>query len=273
MITSCPNCGGPFQAAHEQVGSQVLCPHCQQVVTVPPEGAVYAAGPRVSTGQGSGDGLAAAALILGICAILPGLGFLTALVGVILGIIALTLSTRRKTMAWAGIVLSVLLSVGWLVAGGLGIRYAFRHAQNEACMSSLREISNGIAAYQADHGVMPPDLDNAIASGHLYPYALDCPFGPVEPWHYATHATPATTQGATAPVVHYDSDYFYHPAAAGAPPGTIIACDFRSNHPDGARNVLFADGHVEQMDEPTFQQAMNEAHNAAFAAALLAEDH
>jgi len=49
---------------------------------------------------------------------------------------------------------------------------------------------------------------------------------------------------------------------------TIIACDYRDNHPRDGRNVLTYDGAVRKMSEAEFQAELAKPYNAAFAAAL-----
>jgi prepilin-type processing-associated H-X9-DG protein len=43
---------------------------------------------------------------------------------------------------------------------------------------------------------------------------------------------------------------------AGDSPGSVLVFERKENHPRHGRNVLFVDGHVEQMDEGRFQKAL-----------------
>ncbi|MFC7647078.1 DUF4190 domain-containing protein [Streptosporangium lutulentum] len=88
-----------------------------------PGGMPYPAGPGGPPMRGQGGGLGTASLVLGIVSVLLlvacGIGLLTAVVGLILGIVAVVKHSNRGR-AWAGIILSVLtmiiaaVFVGWL---------------------------------------------------------------------------------------------------------------------------------------------------------------
>jgi prepilin-type processing-associated H-X9-DG protein len=204
-------------------------------------------------------------LILGILFFVPFAG----LVAIILGIIALVKGTRRKGMAIAGIILPVLvlpLLISILLPSLSRTRGL---AQQAACKANLNAIGKSIRIYQADNkDVMPPSFDVLMAEDYFVsPQILRCPAVEAE-------SNVATAQpGSTGDLIHYETDYFYRPVDSAASPDSIIACDYRSNHPDGVRNVLFADGSVARMDEPDFQRSLGEPQNVDFAAALQAEDH
>ena len=70
------------------------------------------------------NGLAIAALVLGIVSFIPvfPLGLLTAPVGLILGIVALRKRRPGQGMAVAGVIVSAVMLVFWLVAGSQILR-------------------------------------------------------------------------------------------------------------------------------------------------------
>jgi len=103
-----------------------------------------------------GAGLAIAALVLGICGIIPLLGIAPAIAGIILGIVALALGTRGKGMAVAGIIVGFLAGVGvnllLVVAIGLPqIARARDMAGRARCGVNLHNIGLAIAMYSEDH--------------------------------------------------------------------------------------------------------------------------
>ena len=108
-------------------------------------------------------------------------------------------------------------------------------ARGAACMGNLHNIGLGMAMYKIDHGgAMPETLDE------LYPVYLET----VQTFLCPGDKRPMTIGGGISSSYHF----------VGAVPGairradTIVAYDKAGNHP-GRRNCLFADGHVERVDD------------------------
>jgi len=215
---------------------------------VPPSGAQsqHAVHPR------PGSSLPVAALILGLCGIVPFLGVLAGLTGVILGIVSLAKGAGRNGMAVTGIITGLVLpTIGTATLMVAVLVPALGHAREVAkralCGSHLNCIGKGMVMYGAENGdAYPPDLDLLVESGMVTPKMLQCP----------------STDGSRK------VDYFYlPPAQPNASAKTLVACDLAGNHKDG-RNVLYAAGNVKWRSEQVFQAELANPLNAAFAAAL-----
>lgn len=197
-----------------------------------------------------GKGLAIAALILGLVGLIPVIGALPALVGIILGIVALAAKKPGKGMAITGIVagvLGVLLGIGGLV---YGLNIAVSKANQAACAGNLNSVYKGIVLYQQNYDqAYPADFETLIKD---------------IPLHWAFQCQAAQRSGSSK-----QFDYFYL-APTGINPdfNTIVACDYKDNHPDQTRNVLYAGGNVARRTEAAFQAELSQPYNAAFAAAL-----
>lgn len=104
-----PSAVGPYQPAQGAAGPYQPPPYPPPGAPAYPGAAPYPAYP--GEGRRQGDGLGTAALVLGIVAIVSliacGLGVLVAIVGLVVGIIALA-KKSGPGRAWAGIALSVL---------------------------------------------------------------------------------------------------------------------------------------------------------------------
>ena len=197
-----------------------------------------------------GKGLAVAALVLGLVGLIPVLGVIPAILGVVLGIVALAKKTPGKGMATGGLITGALGLVITPVCLVALIVPAYNHAlettRRANCMSNLKGMGTALALYTQSHeNEYPQNLDLLIKNGES-PKLFKCP---------------SCTQ-------HREFDYFYVAPAKDAPATTIVACDFKDNHKGDMRNVLYMDGHVSMLKEPAFQQAMADPENAAFAAAL-----
>jgi hypothetical protein len=196
-----------------------------------------------------GGGLAVAALVLGLCSFIPFAGPMLGLTAVILGIVALAQKAVRRGMATAGIVTGaagVLLWTALLVAFILPpVRRAKGLAKQAVCQANLSSIAKGYIIYATEWDTPPLDIDILVSSVGS-PQMFKCP---------------CATSGRA-------SDYFYLAPGADADPQTIIACDFKGNHPDGSRNVARHEGSVSRLTEAEFQAELGQPHNAAFAAAL-----
>ena len=198
------------------------------------------------------NGLAIAALVLGICAWIPFIGALPGLLAVIFGIIVLAKGRPGRRMAIAGIIVSlsaeVLTVLGAVFFWALGPTNTM--AKQAMCGSNLNGIGKAAAIYQAENADAPPPNLSVLVSGKMIgSRGLKCPV-----------CQKAATSG---------SDYFYAPPAANAPPTALVACDFRRNHADGSRNMLCADGTVRLVQtRAQFKAELSKSENAAFAAAL-----
>lgn len=206
---------------------------------------VPAAPPPVAAGRG--DGMAVAALVLGLCSII--LGTVPGLIAIILGIVALAQKTLRRGMAITGIVtgtVGLLLVPALLVSILLpSLGRARSLAKISICSANLNTIGKGYHIYLTEYDAPPADID-ALIGVSLTPAVFKCPC--------AKSGRPA--------------DIFYLPAAMDADPLTIVACDFKGNHPDGSRNVLTNMGTVRALSEAAFQAELSQPYNTAFAAAL-----
>lgn len=191
-----------------------------------------------------GKGLAIASLVLGITSFVV---WITAIFGLILGIISLAKKRPGKGFAIAGIVCSCLspLILGILLPY---LGNAKDLAKQAKCTMNLNALGKGILMYQAENkNNYPADLNSLIKVEHLPPEWLNCPS--------------ATEKGRTC-------DYVYAPPEINAPLSTtVIACDLAGNHKD-VRNVLHVSGSVTRMQEAEFQAALAKPENAAFAAKL-----
>jgi len=192
-------------------------------------------------------GVALAALILGLCGLIPGFGALCALAAIVLGIVALCKQTSRKGMAIAGLVLGLVMPVVQGIAIALTIPAIQRvkgHAERAACASNMRQIGQAIHEYRRFYGAFPESLDELLGEADLLPRHLRCP----------------ACEDSRA------EHYFYLPPEQ-LDRGTMMVCDLAGNH-EGGRNVLFADGHVDWMTPEQFAKALARPANARFAEAL-----
>jgi|GEM_PF-2013676 len=114
------------------------------------------------------SGLAVAALVLGICGIIPLLGIPLGLVGIILGIVALTQNVGGKGLALAGVIVgacgvvfvnTLILAILMPALGG-----ARELAKQAACQANLNMIGKACKLYSA-------------MSQDLYPYPMIAAMG------------------------------------------------------------------------------------------------
>lgn len=195
-------------------------------------------------------GLAIASLVLGLAGLLT--CGLTALVGLILGIVALARigSSRRAGSGFglaiagttvSGVVLLIVPVIALLAAMLMPALSRARFvARRVACKANLHHITIGIGMYRDDHDQRWPE-----SLGELYPEYVESREAFVCP----ADENPMTIEGR---------ECSYHYAGrlpGGVPPMTIILYDKRGNHP-GGRNALFADAHVEWLDEDEFHRRL-----------------
>ena len=199
-------------------------------------------------------GLAIAALVLGICGIIPCLGLPLGLAGLILGIVAMAKKTTLVGLAVGGIVagaVTIVLGQALIVAIMVpSLSHARGLAGRAMCAQNLHSLSIEIAMYSsANEDTYPPDL-RALPHQELGEI-LKCP---------------VADSGR-------EIDYFYlAPTVSEPDDDLIIACDFRDNHRGKGRNVLQADGRVTWMKKAKFQAELALPVNAEFAAALRAAE-
>jgi len=195
-------------------------------------------------------GLAVAALILGICGIIPFIGWLAAIVGIILAIVALTKKTTAKVCAILAIVFAVatpVISVVITIPAVIGARH---RAKQIMCQTNLHAIGQAVSGYAIENKDRFPQHLKDLHPRYLASLKmLKCPSKP-----------------------NKECGYFYFAqerlSNMREPAQTIIACDFRENHGGRGRNVLFADNHIQWMDEKDFQKALRKMQNDKFAEAL-----
>ena len=169
----CPNCNATFEGPDDASATIAQCPKCGAILDLPrgpsaPEGTDAAEAPPVRTPGGppppavapplpvaeqpQSTALATAALVLGLCGIIPVVGLLCGLLALILGIIALAKGQGR--LAVAGIVTGLLLPlfVNGLVLSVLlpTVGFAREAAKRVICGANLNSIGKGIALYQSE---------------------------------------------------------------------------------------------------------------------------
>jgi len=195
--------------------------------------------------------LAVGALILGICGIVPFLGWVLGGAGIVLGIVALAKHAGGKGFAVGGIIAGIVgIVVGQVLAFALLLVPRVREGREGLqCGSNLHAIGEGMAMYWAENqNAYPPDLDVLVRQGKVQREALRCP---------------SVEHGRRC-------DYFYLAPSGGAadvPDDLLVACDLRGNHGQ-RRNVMYAHASVGGRTEAEFQPELAKPINAAFAAAL-----
>jgi prepilin-type processing-associated H-X9-DG protein len=173
---------------------------------------------------------------------------LLALVGIVLGAIALIAKKPGKPMAVTGVILGVVLAAASVTAGVFLYRQSVRIADRVRCISNLHQIAIATVSYSSDNRMrLPPDRKR------LEPY-----LGDSELWK-----CPSAKSGRDCDYVYlFRPDARYHQIRD--PSMAILACDRKGNHREG-RNVAFHDGHSEFMTEERFQARLSEEDNAEFA--------
>ena len=199
-----------------------------------------------------GDSLAFPALAMGIGGLVPVIGCIWGLEGVIVGIIALLRGTNRKRMAQVGILVGImgpLLQVMYAVYDFRTSPHVREPAKRAICGTNLNSIGKAIALYRLENDDAPTRVAAIFAVGHVSQEHFRCP-------------SAESDRGI---------DYFYLPPARPkeADGTTIIACDFKDNHKGEGRNVLYWSFSVQWMTEQDFQAELQKPTNAEFAAALM----
>ena len=228
---------------------------------VPPPVPPAAQYPPVAPVKGS-RAMAGAALGLGISALIPCLGFVPGIIGIILGIVALVKRKAGQGMAIAGIAVGAFgILVGQAIGVGI-LRFSITagrdSAQTAVCQTNVGVIGRSIDMYRQDHdGKYPADLGELVSEDFIPAITLHCPGASDD----AGHSLALKDGGEIS------SNYFYLPPPADADPKTMVLCDYRGNHKDG-RTVLYVDGTVRILEEEAFRSKLILPRNAAFAEAL-----
>lgn len=201
--------------------------------------------PAPSVDVPSGNGKANASVVLGFVGLIPLLGVVTAIVGLILGILGL--KSRDKITAVNGIVLCsvvLLLQVAGLALLVPALGRTQNLARRTAYAANLHLIDKAILIYEEDNAGAPPVSLSALVPGCISnPAKLHCPY-PKDP---------------------AQSDYFYFAPPKDSQP-LLMGCESTKNH--DLRNVLTSDGQIGSMSEAEFQQELAKPENAAFAEAF-----
>ena len=212
-------------------------------------------------GPPPGKGLAKAALALGLCSLIPFVGVFCAILAIIFAFMSMARKGPGRNRAVVGLVVA---SVGVLESAGLMFllvrrqsTYPFGRTTGPSfqvrCGVNLKILGENVALYMAGHDdVPPPDISVLVNSQGMSPEVLECPA--------------AYTPGRP-------SVFVFFPKTGDVPGTTLMACDYRGNHPQGQRVVLRFDGKVVLVKtEAAFQAELARPENAAFAAALRAKE-
>ena len=192
--------------------------------------------------------LSIAALVMGILALIPILGVLCALLGLIFGIVSLAKKRPKPGLAITGIVLSGLgLFVAPSITTAILLPYVNRArvtARRSVSMTRLSGISKSIQLYDAEHNQYPKELSQLVEKAYLGTSTL----------YY-----PGKRELGVA--------YFYLTPAKDAPAETIMACE-KAGFDEEGRNVLFANGSIQWLLNDEFAKTLAKPANAKFAKAL-----
>lgn len=196
----CPSCDQKLSADSSAAGTEVNCPSCTQAIIVPsvtpPPSMQIPPPPRpappppprpiqsqpqmayqpLTPKNGQAVSWAIWSIVLGLIGLIPVIGLATGLIGLVLGIVALTKKTSKKGLAITGI-----------VSGGLAVLFIPIHitvftgqkyiAQTVVCSHNLNQIGKAISSYQLRHGGQYPlNLQELVKEGLLSEKSLTCPF-------------------------------------------------------------------------------------------------
>jgi hypothetical protein len=197
--------------------------------------------------------MAIASLVLGICGILT--CGATALVGLILGIVALLKiggsegRLQGKGLAIGGIVTSsiMLLLVPLTAILIPALSRGRQVTSTGACANNLRNLGYACLAYANDNRDRLPDRFSLIAG----PYLMN---------DFRVFLSPFDTESTEADVrqsVDANSSYVLVPGLRGGGPGNFIAAYSLVGDTEGLHNVLFLDMRVEQLTVEEIENRLN----------------
>jgi serine/threonine protein kinase/HEAT repeat protein len=259
---NCPNCDQRLSIDESGAGAEVTCPNCSQAMIAPgsppvPPKSPFPPTPPMNPAPLSQSpvfqppaprrarGWAIWSLVLALVGLIPILGLVTGVVGLLLGIVALVKQTTSKGIAIAGTVigcvsaLMIPVHLGALSGTMAVARFATGTTQ---CITNLKTVGLAIEEYRGKHGGMyPPDLAALVREGMISKETLRCPL--------------------------HEGEVGY---AYSRPPGRqargIIAWDLHSHKAVGktsvGRKVLEANLAVRFLSEAEFSAAPKAAHFA-----------
>ncbi len=191
--------------------------------------------------------MAVAALVLGALGLIPLLGAIIGLTGIVLAVVVLAARRPGRGLAIGGLVAGIVCTfVAQTAFLMLSLKYAQRMAMESRCSLQMRAIGSGLSMYAMDWYDYYPDnlarVDDYTGAGREL---LVCP----------------------ASGRHAGCDYIYCEPERHAFSQTIVLCDKEPFHPSG-RNVLRVDGHVGRLTEQQFNRELQLPHNLKFAQAF-----
>jgi type II secretory pathway pseudopilin PulG len=208
-----------------------------------------APGPQTPTQT---SGLAIAALVFGILAIIPGLGLLAALVGFILSLVAMASIRKSRgqvggnVLAVIGLVLScvfglfnLLILAAVLIPSLVGARDA---ALQVKAMNDLKQLYMSINMYQVDQGEFPPDLQALYDAGLIEAEQLRNPRNDAPP--------PAPGN------IDAQSDYIYVQGVNLSHGSQAIVAFARPRKNADEVPVVFVDGSVASLPKAEFRDQL-----------------
>ena len=236
---ACPSCRGTI-AAEGAVGTQVRCPLCNEVVTIPTPSAPPAVqGTPAATygappGQPLRQGLAIGSLVCGLAGfVVCGLG---GLVGIVLGIVALV-KANNEPQRYGG----QGLAIGGICAGGMSLimvpllisillpslSRAREQSKRLVCAANMKGIGTSMTIYAHDFGKVPT-FEALVASGELSEKYFLCP-----------------SSDALIGDLHACYELIPDANRLAGQINAVWMYEKPENHGGEGGNVLFTDGHVE----------------------------
>ncbi|HEX4795281.1 MAG TPA: hypothetical protein VH370_15910 [Humisphaera sp.] len=121
-------------------------------------------------------------------------------------------------------------------------------ARRIRCASNLRLIGMALSMYaQDDQGKLPDDLSVLVAREYITPDVLICPASNDE---RAPGQTPGEQAAHLANSAHCSYIYYGKGKSTPLDKDAILALELPANHDGDGMNILYADGHVDWIDEP-----------------------
>jgi prepilin-type processing-associated H-X9-DG protein len=237
---ACPSCRGTI-AAEGAAGTQVRCPLCNEVVTIPvPTTPPAVQGPPTATcgalpGQPLQQGLAIGSLACGLAGFVTcGLG---GLAGIVLGIVALV-KANNEPQRYGG----KGLAIGGMCAGGMSLMMvpllisillpslsrARELSKRLVCGANMKLIGTSMKIYANDYGGEVPIFESLVASGELFEKHFLCP-----------------SSDALIGDLHACYELIPDANRLAGQMNAVWMYEKPDNHGGEGGNVLFTDGHVE----------------------------